>query len=77
MSRPTGEFSNVDSSVVRCPTLAVLRQHVAVALLLEFVALALALEVVVLALALVAALTSLLITPSSIVQDARPQKGTA
>jgi len=50
---------------------------VAVALLLEFVALALALEVVVLALALVAALTSLLITPSSIVQDARPQKGTA
>jgi len=55
-------FVNVDSFGVRCLALAVLRQHVAVAL--GFVALVLALALVivtlVLALALVALLTSLL-----------------
>jgi len=44
-------FVNVDSTVVRCLALAVLRQHVAVALALGFVAL-------VLSLILVALLTS-------------------
>jgi len=56
-------FVNVDSSVVRCLALAVLRQHVAVALIgLGFVALALALALLLVALAMthVALLTSLL-----------------